>query len=161
TAGASAGSAQFAAVAHPTWTTSAGSKRRGCPVCTGGIVASNRTTGPCTGPVLAFVRREGGWHDSQARIRQVPPVLATEGPANGQASQPRHVPDARRGAEARTRGSVLQAPRLNPAEGTVGRAGGEARSIVQACPFRRRVDDLPRISRSIVRTRPAAPVSGR
>src|SRR5262249_21744406 len=51
-------------------------------------------------------------HDPQAELRRVSPLLAQAEPDDGQAAQPRHVPDTSRGRSARARGAVLQITRL-------------------------------------------------
>src|SRR6185436_17682605 len=62
-----------------------------------------------TGTLPAVLR--GGVHhdDPQAAVGPVSPLLPQEGPAHGQAPQPRHVRVEVGRAEARARGAVLQA----------------------------------------------------
>src|SRR5262249_25280928 len=63
-------------------------------------------------PSLGRVEVDGGAHDPQAELRRLSPLFAQEEPEDGQAAQPRHVPDATRGRSARARGAVLQVARL-------------------------------------------------
>src|SRR5205807_1526170 len=48
-------------------------------------------------------------HDPEAQVRRVPALLAQEGPAHGEAEEPRHLQDAGGGEAPRAGGPVLQA----------------------------------------------------
>src|SRR5262249_30455452 len=67
--------------------------------------------------------RNGEDRDSEIEVRQVSPLLAQEGPEDGQAQEPRNLRDTRRGREARAGRPVLQA---RMTVGLSGPQGGEA-----------------------------------
>jgi hypothetical protein len=52
-------------------------------------------------------------HDPQAQVRRLPPLFTQARPEDRPAAQPRHLQDPRGGREARARGPVLQAARVD------------------------------------------------